>query len=56
MMKFKIVYYEDFFTSIASTIVECNDESELSELTDKYYKENLAHLDSIAGANWNRIE
>lgn len=56
MMKFKIVYYEDFFTSIASTIVECNDESELSELADKYYKENLAHLDSIAGANWNRIE
>lgn len=55
-MKYKITYYEDFFTSVAEIVVECNDESELSKLADQYCKENLAHLDNIAGANWQRIE
>ena len=55
-MKYKIIYYEDFFTSVDEVIVECKDESELSKLADQYYKENLAHLDNIAGANWCKVE
>lgn len=55
-MKYEITYYEDFFTSVTSTIVECNDESEVGDLANKYYEENLAHLEHIAGANWRKIE
>lgn len=55
-MKFRVIHYEDFFTAIAETIIECADEKEINDLVDKYCKDNLAHLDNIVGANWQKIE
>ena len=54
-MQYEIIYYEDEFTSVARVIVECNNESEVKEMADSYYEENLSYLD-IAGAKWYKID
>ena len=52
--KYRISYYEDEYNCVAETEVEC-EESEIKEITDKYYLDNLRDKD-ISGANWNIIE
>jgi hypothetical protein len=49
-MKYKVCYYEDEFTCVAETEIEC-EEDEIHKKTDEYFEKNLQHLD-IAGAKW----
>lgn len=53
-MKYLVSYYEDAYSRVAETTIECNNEEELKKLVDKYCEENLKHLE-IAGAKWSQL-
>lgn len=52
-MKYLVSYYQDEYTLIHETEIECN-ENEIRDKTNKYYEENLQHLE-VAGAKWREI-
>ena len=54
-MKYRVGYWEDEFSMVAETVIEAENEKELSVLVDKYYEEHLKDT-KVAGANWSKIE
>lgn len=54
MRKYWVRYYDITENLIDETEIECENESELKSLVDKYYEENLKEAD-VAGANWGLI-
>jgi len=52
-MKYLVNYYEDIYSCVCEIEIEC-EENKIKDFVDKYYEENLKHLD-ISGANWREI-